>query len=449
MNITVVGLGHLGSVVAAGLAMGGHRVIGVDIDRQRIDNLRSGRSPLYEPGLETWLRCELHSGNLRFFHRDNFNGPLGDIVVMATGTPTAETGAADLSQVWDVVAWLKTFDLQDVVLVMKSTVPPGTGMSILQEIDGTGAHYVSNPEFLGEGRALEDWRSPERIVIGVQPADGWVIETIGRMYEGIEAPYIVADPTSAEMIKYASNAFLATRISFINEIAAVCDQVGASVDVVSKGLSMDSRMGTRMRAGIGYGGSCFPKDVRALDHLALSEGLHLRLLRSVIQINNRQRLLPLQALQQRFDNDLSSLTVGVLGLSFKPGTDDVREAASLCLIRALVDEGATVQAFDPRANEAARPVLPATVTFVEDPVKACYGANAIALLTEWADIVQADWRKIAAYMRPPKLLFDGRNALDPHDMLRFGFEYVDIGRGLRGNDPCNGPVKHRTGYCPR
>ena len=241
--------------------------------------------PLYEPGLESWLRSELQSGNLRFSHRDDFTGPLGEIVVIATGTPITETGAADLSQVWDVLAWLKTFDLRDVVLVMKSTVPPGTGSKMLQDMEGTGAHYVSNPEFLSEGRALDDWQSPERIVIGVEPGDESAIEALERMYEGIGAPRIIADLASAEMIKYASNAFLATRISFINEIAAICDQVGASVDVVSEGLSLDSRMDSRMRAGIGYGGSCFPKDVSTLDHLALSGGLQPDLLRSVIHVN--------------------------------------------------------------------------------------------------------------------------------------------------------------------
>ena len=411
--------------------MAGHRVTGVDIDHTRVDTLSSGRLPQYEPGLEAWLRCELYSGNLRFSYRDDFTGPLGDVVVMATGTPPAHTGAAELSQILDTLAWLKTFELRDVVLVMKSTVPPGTGLSISREIEGTGAHYVSNPEFLREGQALEDWRSPERLVIGVQPGDGWAIQTMERMYEGMDAPRIVADLTSAEMIKYASNAFLATRISFINEIAAICDQVGASVDVVSKSLSMDSRMGSRMRAGIGYGGSCLPKDVKALDHLASSEGLQLELLRSVVHTNDRQRLLPIQALRQRFGPDLSSLTVGVLGLAFKPGTNDVREAASLCLIDALVDGGATVQAFDPRANDTAGEVLPSSVKFVGDPVKACCGANVVALLTEWTDIVEADWHTIAAYMRAPKFLFDGRNALDAGAMLQLGFEYVGIGRRWR------------------
>lgn len=428
MNITVVGLGHLGAVAAAGLARAGHRVTGVDIDRARINCLRSGKSPLYEPGLGPWLCSGLQSGNLRFSHRDDFTGSVGDIVVVATGTPIAETGEADLSQVRDAVSWLKTFDLRDVVLVMKSTVPPGTGSKTLQDLEGTGARYVSNPEFLREGRALDDWLSPERIVIGVEPGDESAIKAVGRMYESIDAPYITTDLASAEMIKYASNAFLATRISFINEIAAICDRVGACVDVVSEGLSTDSRMGSRMRAGIGYGGSCFPKDVSTLHHLAMSEGLQLDLLKSVIHINNRQRALPLETLRQRFGARLSSSTIAVLGLSFKPRTDDIREAASLDLVTTLVNDGTTVQAFDPRANEAARRVLPAAVMFAEDPVQACYGANGVVLLTEWADIVEADWESIASNMKAPKLLFDGRNALDAKTMLELGLEYIGIGR---------------------
>lgn len=438
LNITVVGLGHLGSVAAAGLATAGHSVTGVDIDRPRIDSLCSGTPPLYEPGLESWLRSGLKSGNLRFSHRDGFIGPLGEVVVITTGTPIAESGAADLSQVWDALTWLRTFDLRDVVLVMKSTVPPGTGSSILREIEGTGARYVSNPEFLREGRALKDWRSPQRIVIGVESGDELAIEAVTRMYVGADAPLVITDLATAEMIKYASNAFLATRISFINEIAAICDQVGASVDVVSQGLSLDSRMGSRMRAGIGYGGSCFPKDVSALDQLASSEGLQLHLLRSVIHVNNRQRSLPFRALRRRLGTHLSSSTVAVLGLSFKPGTDDIREAASLCLATALVNEGATVRAFDPQANDAARNVLPSEVIFAGNPVQACFGANAVVLLTEWEEIVEADWRSMAASMKAPKFLFDGRNALDGEAMLDLEFEYVGIGRGCMKE--CGSPI---------
>ena len=244
---------------------------------------------------------------------------------------------------------------------------------------------------------------------------------------------MVTDITSAEMIKYASNAFLATRISFINEIASLCATVGASIDDVSEGMAMDSRTGARIHAGVGYGGSCFPKDVRALDHLALTSGASVDLLRSVINTNNRQRLLPLHALRQRFGGAIDGLRVGILGLAFKPGTDDVRDAPSLDLIRALVDEGAEVQAFDPEAMESARPNLPPSVQFVDGVEEAANRTQALVLLTEWDSIVQSDWRVVARCMIPPRLVFDGRNALDPSEMGRYGFEYVGVGRGpVRG-----------------
>ena len=433
MKITVLGVGHLGVVAAGGLAMAGHQVTGVDIDSRRIEALRAASPPIYEPGLKAWLERGLQEGNLQFLHRDELAGPLGEVVVLAAGTPPTESGAADLDQVWSALAWLKTFDLQDRVLVMKSTVPPGTGRKIVgEELMGTGASYVANPEFLREGRALEDWRSPERIVVGTEESCGRAVKAVKQMYSGIEAPYLITDISSAEMVKYASNAFLATRISFINEIASICDLVGASIDAVSAGISMDARTGSTIRAGIGYGGSCFPKDVAALDQLALAGGAELQLLKSVINVNNRQRLLPLQALRSRFGETLSGLTVGVLGLAFKPDTDDVREAASLDLIRALVHDGATVRAFDPQAAGNARALLPESVVFVETPGEACCGAQAVALLTEWTDIVNADWETISACMRSPRFLFDGRNSLEPGSMIRMGFEYTGVGRGELG-----------------
>jgi UDPglucose 6-dehydrogenase len=250
------------------------------------------------------------------------------------------------------------------------------------------------------------------------------------MHHGIHAPYILTDITSAEMIKYASNAFMATRISFINEIASLCERVGASIDSVSEGLAMDSRSGGRIYAGVGYGGSCFPKDVRALDYLALTTGADVQLLRSVINVNNKQRLLPLYALRDRFKGDIDGLKVGVLGLSFKPGTDDVRDAPSLDLIRALLEEGVEVRAFDPRAAEKARQQLPGPVHLAGDPIQATIGAQAVVLLTEWGQIVNADWGEISRRMRAPRFVFDGRNALDAHRMTQLGFEYVGIGRGM-------------------
>ena len=429
MKITVIGLGYVGAVVASGLAAAGHAVLGIDIDRDRLATLQAGKVHLYEPGLEARVAEGVRSGQLRVLHRDEADAPLGDAAVIATGTPPTDSGAADLSQVKSAVGWIKSKAPRDLVVVMKSTVPPGVGQRLLQtELRGTGIHYASNPEFLREGRAVADWDAPDRIVIGTAPDDDHAVAVVKRMHAGVDAPYMVTDITSAEMVKYASNAFLATRISFINEIALLCDRLGASIDAVSEGLAMDARAGARIYAGVGYGGSCFPKDVRALDYLALTSGASVDLLRSVINVNNRQRMLPLYALRQRFNGALSGVRVGVLGLAFKPETDDVRDAPSLSLIRELVDEGAQVLAFDPQANGAASRRLPAAVRLTASPAEAAEGAQAAVLLTEWPQIVRAEWPCIAAAMRPPRFLFDGRNALDADAMRALGFEYAGIGR---------------------
>ena len=429
LKITVIGLGYVGAVVASGLAAAGHAVLGIDIDRCRIAALQSGKAPLYEPGLEARVAEGIGSGRLRFLHRDDVDESLGAAAVIATGTPPTESGAADLSQVKAAVSWIKTRESRDLVVVMKSTVPPGVGQRLLHnDLRGTGLRYASNPEFLREGQAVADWNAPDRIVIGVEPGDDYSVAVVKGMHAGIDAPHLVTDITSAEMIKYASNAFLATRISFINEIALLCDRIGASIDVVSAGLAMDARTGARMYAGVGYGGSCFPKDVRALDYLALTSGVSVDLLRSVINVNNRQRMLPLHALRQRFNGALSGVRVGVLGLAFKPQTDDVRDAPSLSLIRELVDEGVQVLAFDPQANDAARLQVPGAVRMAGSPVEAAEGTQAVVLLTEWPQIVNAEWPCIAAAMCPPRLLFDGRSALDADAMRALGFEYTGVGR---------------------
>ena len=434
LKITVVGLGYVGTVAAAALAGAGHDVLGIDIDRSRTELLGSGKVPLYEPGLKERIDAALGAGTLRFLHRDDVAEDIGDVALIATGTPPTHGGGADLHQVRAAVSWVRSMKPRNLTVVMKSTVPPGTGRRMLEsELRGTSIKYASNPEFLREGRAVGDWEKPDRIVIGVESHDTHSVDTVKRMYTGIEAPSMITDITSAEMIKYASNAFLATRISFINEIASLCGTVGASIDDVSQGLAMDSRTGARIHAGVGYGGSCFPKDVRALDHLALTSGASVDLLRSVINTNNRQRLLPLHALRQRFGGAIDGLRVGILGLAFKPGTDDVRDAPALDLIRALVDEGAEVQAYDPEAIESARPSLPSSVRLVEGVEEAANRTQALVLLTEWESIVQSDWRIVARCMIPPRLVFDGRNALDPEEMSRLGFEYVGVGRGpVRG-----------------
>ena len=429
MKLSIIGLGYVGTVAAAGLAAAGHTVVGIDTDRRRIEKLRLGEIPIYEPGLATRMVAGIAAGNLCFQHQDEITESLGDAVLIATGTPPSDGGGADLSQVRAALDWIKSRCPNNLVVIMKSTVPPGTGRQIINTtLKDSGIRYASNPEFLREGCAVADWDSPDRIIIGTELNDDQTIGVVKQVHTGIEAPYLTTDLTSAEMIKYASNAFLATRVSFINEIASLCDRVGASIDAVSDGLALDPRAGARIHAGVGYGGSCFPKDVRALDYLALTGGMNLELLRSVVSINNRQRLLPLYALRAQFNGALAGLRIGVLGLAFKPGTDDMREAPSLTLIRTLVDERTEVRAFDPQASETARHQLPETVQIANSPIEAAEQAQALVLLTEWQQIISADWPRIAESMCPPRFVFDGRNALDATVMRKLGFEYLGIGR---------------------
>ena len=432
MKITVIGLGHMGLVAAGGLAAAGHDVTGLDIDEGRVQALRSGRIHLYEPGLRDCVAAAVNRGNLRFLQSDEFSGCLNGVALIAAGTPPAASGEADLSQVHASLAWVRNREPKDLVLLMKSTVPPGSGVGFLRkDLKGLAIEYIANPEFLREGRALQDWNNPDRIVLGSDCSTGNAIDAVRKMYSGIECPYLVTDITSAEMIKYASNAFLATRISFINEMASLCDAVGASIDAVSKGLALDARTGDRIYAGVGYGGSCLPKDIRALECMGYSAGLKPSLLRAVAAVNNRQRSLPLEILRARFRDDLAGLRVGVLGLAFKPGTDDVREAASLELVRGLVERGAKVKAFDPQANVHAHELFPPGVQCVDAAEETAADAQALVLLTEWSEVVHADWPAMVSEMRPPRFVFDGRNALDSTEMFCLGADYVGVGRGRR------------------
>ena len=430
MKVSVIGLGHVGSVVAAGLATAGHDVVGIDSDSKKVNAYCHGVVPIYEPDLSDLINKALSQEKLRFFHTSEVSEPLGDVIFITTGTPTSETGAADLGQVRSALDWIKEKQPGGGVIVMKSTVPPGTGVRLLETLlNNSGFEYISNPEFLREGQAVYDWFHADRIVIGGNHEGA--IQALEELYQGTEAPYVVTDITSAEMVKYAANAFLATKISFINEIAAVCERLNASIDDVSRGISLDPRIGPSfLRAGVGYGGSCFPKDVRALDHLALTNGHTLDLLRSVITVNNRQRLLPLQALRERFGR-LYGVTVGVLGLAFKPNTDDLRGAPSLDLIRILVEEGAVVRGYDPKAVAAVKRELPDAVHVVEDLLSCTRGAQALVIKTEWPEIVAADWAAVASHTKPPRFLFDGRNALDEAQMQALGFNYCGVGRAAK------------------
>ena len=436
MKITIVGLGHVGTVAAACLADAGHDVVGVDRDFQRVEDLGSGRVPFCEPGLREIIEGAKVSERLKFALPWDYAEPLGGVAMVATGTPSGVNGSADLSQVRSAVAWIKGRHSGDTTVVMKSTVPPGTGQKLVgRDLRELRTDYVCNPEFLREGQAVSDWERPDRIVVGLASGAKAPLNAMKDMYGSIDAPWLITDITSAEMVKYASNALLATRISFMNEIAALCEQVGASIDDVGEGVAMDPRTGDRIHAGVGYGGSCFPKDVGALYHLAMTTGVDTEMLRAVITVNNRQRMRPLHAIRDRFGADVSGLRVAVLGLSFKPGTDDVREAPALDLIRALTDDGASVVACDPQANTNARSQLPPPVELADDPIEATDGAQAVVVMTEWCEIIQADWKSIALSMRPPRFLFDGRNALKPDAMKRLGFQYAGVGRPDCGGSP--------------
>ncbi|MDP6511977.1 MAG: UDP-glucose/GDP-mannose dehydrogenase family protein [SAR202 cluster bacterium] len=427
MKITIMGLGYVGSAASAGLSKAGHDVLGLDVDRGRVTDYQQGQVHIIEPDLPELIQSSLANGNLRFSHIDDVSEDLGDAVVIAIGTPPSGNGAADLSQVRAALRWLKERAKPGTVVVMKSTVPPGTGVGILEnELASTGICYASIPEFLREGNAMRDWFHPDRIVVGAD--DPRAAEVAKDIHTGIDAPYLVTDITSAELIKYASNAFLATKISFINEIASLCDIVGASIDDVSEGVAMDPRIGgASMRAGVGYGGSCFPKDVRALDYVALTNGHNFELLRSAITVNNRQRLLPLHALRERFGR-LSGMKVAVLGLSFKPGTGDMREAPSVDLIQALAEDNAEISTYDPVVNTPARAGLAENVRVCSEIQEAVEGAQAVVVMTEWSEIIGADWEALSLSMESPKLLFDGRNCLDRDRMIGTGLEYQGVGR---------------------
>ena len=429
MKVTVVGLGHVGIVAATGLALAGHQVLATDVDHERIHLLNRGKIPLYEPGLDEWVTSVLTANAIEFLHLNDIDQDLGEVALIAVGTPHTPGNWVDLTQVVSALSWLKMQRPDNLVIAMKSTVPPGTGLRLIhQELSDTNLSYVSNPEFLREGTALADWVSPNRIVIGVNQGDTHSVETLTQLHQGINAPQIITDITSAEMVKYASNAFLATRIAFINEVAELCDSVGASIDDVSDGLALDSRIGGKIYAGVGYGGSCFSKDLRALDYLACTRMVQNNLLQSVVESNSKQRLLPLATLRKRFNDSLRGLRIAVLGLAFKPGTDDLRDAPAIDLVKAFVSEGIEVVAFDPKAMPSASSLLPQAVHFANSALEAAQQAQALVLMTEWTEILKSDWQAAFHAMAAPRLLFDGRNALDAGAMQDVGFEYIGVGR---------------------
>jgi UDPglucose 6-dehydrogenase len=446
-TLGVMGAGWVGLVTAACFAERGHRVIVRDVNAARIQELDGGvLKSIYEPGLAELIAAQRDRLTFTLAAHEVFSE--ARIVFVCVGTPPTYSGDADLSAVWTLVRELPP-DLPQTTLVMKSTVPVGTGKRVRLELDGRGLEqigYVSNPEFLAEGTAIRDSRHPSRIVIGAFDRERG--DAVARLYD-LDAPVLRTDVPSAEMIKYASNAFLATKISFINEIANVCEETGADVEVVAKGMGLDDRIGPRfLRPGVGYGGSCFPKDIAALKQVAGNSGYHFQLLNAVIEVNELQKRRILTKLKWHLGS-LRGRTVALLGLAFKPNTNDVRDAASLVLAARLRSEGAHVRAWDPAALETAKPLLPDDVELTPSLADAIRGADAALIVTEWDELAHLPLDLVRSSMRTP-LLVDGRNLLDPDVVRAAGILYEGVGRpsavtqldGLHDGSP---PRRRRRG----
>jgi UDPglucose 6-dehydrogenase len=427
-RLGVIGVGYVGLVTAACFARAGYDVVCLDIDEAKLERLRAGQTPIHEPGMEEALAGALERLVFTSSARELFAG--ADIAFVCVDTPPSASGDADLSRVESVLEAIPA-DTEDSVLVMKSTVPPGTGARLRRTLDERGLQgvaYASNPEFLREGSAIQDFQHPDRVVVGADDPD--VGERIAALYRAFGGSELITDVTSAEMIKHASNAFLATKISFINEIANVCEEVGANVDQVARGMGLDARIGASfLRPGLGFGGSCFPKDVAALKQLAGNSGYHFQLLSAVIEVNELQKRRAVAKLKRHLGS-LRDRRIALWGLAFKPDTDDMREASSVVLAARLVAEGAEVTGYDPIVSaQQAAAVLPRGIELAGSALAAASGADAVVIVTEWPQFATpfADGTLLPV-MRTP-LVIDGRNQLDPAAVRAAGFAYEGVGRG--------------------
>jgi UDPglucose 6-dehydrogenase len=429
-RICVIGTGYVGLVTGACFADMGNQVTCVDVDADKIEKLNRDVMPIFEPGLEEIVRRNRKAGRLAFTTSYDEGVAPADFIFIAVNTPSGYEGEAELKYVRMAAEGIARALVREAVIVNKSTVPVGTGdwvASIVERHVKPGIRFwvVSNPEFLREGSAVNDCMNPDRVVLG--STDRSAAERVAQLYLSLRCPIIITDLRTAEMIKYASNAFLATRISFINEIASICDRLGADVKQVALGMGYDKRIGHAfLDAGIGWGGSCFPKDVKALAHMAAIHGTHPQLLRAVMDINQDQRRKIIQKLRELLGG-LDEKTIGILGLSFKPNTDDIREAPSLEVIHLLQAEGARIRAYDPAAMDNARRILP-DVILCDSAYEAARGADALVLVTEWNEFKHLDLLKLRELMHQP-ILVDGRNVYDPAAMREAGFTYWGIGRG--------------------
>lgn len=435
-NICVIGTGYVGIVTGTCFADLGNRVTCMDVDETRIKNVKQGIMPIYEPGLEQLVVHNMKAG--RLFFTTDFQEALKDVevVFIAVGTPSGVDGEADLQYVRQAAESIADIVDSHIVIVNKSTVPVGTGdwvADIVKRRRGgkpLAFSVVSNPEFLREGSAINDFMFPDRVVLG--STDREAANKVAKLYLTLRCPILITDLRTAEMIKYASNAFLATRISFINEIANMCEELGADVKEVALGMGYDKRIGSAfLDAGLGWGGSCFPKDVKALAHMAVINGTHPQLLQAVMEINRNQRRKIVVKLRKALGN-LDEKTIGILGISFKPNTDDIREAPALEVIHLLQNEGAIIKAYDPQAMENAAKVLK-RVKLCENPYDVAEDADALVLATEWNEFRQIDFSRIHTLMKHP-IIMDGRNLWDSERLRELGFTYFGIGRGNQNGE---------------
>jgi len=439
MKIAMIGTGYVGLVTGTCFADSGNEVVCVDTDEKKIENLKNGTIPIYEPGLDTLVKRNVEEERLTFTTNLEEAIDKSLLLFIAVGTPPGEDGSADLTYVLNVARDIGRKIKEYKIIVDKSTVPVGTGAKVKEviqaEIDKRKEKIqfdvVSNPEFLKEGNAIDDFMKPDRVVVGCEDVrTGELMKELYSPFVRTGKPILIMDVPSAEMTKYAANAMLATKISFMNDMANLCEKLGVDVAQVRQGIGSDSRIGYPfIFPGPGYGGSCFPKDVQAIIKIAENQGYKLEIMSAVEAVNNRQKRVLFEKLKKRFGNDLKNKTIAVWGLSFKPNTDDMRESPSIVLIENLIAEGAKIKAYDPEATQEARKIFKDKIVYADKTYEALEGADALVIVTEWNEFRRPNFERMKTAMKS-HIIFDGRNLFEPSKMAELGFEYEGIGRKL-------------------